>query len=162
MTDAPQPVEPTDEAITETLVSAPAGRWHALWDAVDALNEEREHARWEGGEQVDTTAVDGVQRPVYQMPYVIYSEAVNRIVQSLYELGAVVPFNWHEWEGVQRYRMGHGLEAAPVSDAVRLLTAIIRADRFTEGTIAVTLEDGTLPAALQRLRRWYVDERAHR
>ena len=40
------------------------------------------------------------------------------------------------------------------------LTGIVRNDRFCEGTIKATLEDGTLSAALQRLLRWYDQERA--
>jgi hypothetical protein len=41
------------------------------------------------------------------------------------------------------YRGGGGLEAAPVAEAVRMATAIVRADRFTEGALAASLTDGT-------------------
>jgi hypothetical protein len=36
-----------------------------------------------------------------------------------------------------------------------MVTAIVRAERFSEGTIGATLEDGTLFAALRRIRRWH-------
>jgi hypothetical protein len=110
---------------------------------------------WGGGEQVDTTVIDGVERPVFQMPYAIYSEEVERLLAALGGLGAIVPFNWPAWEGMARYRGSTALDAAPVADAVRMATAIIRAERFSEGGIGETLADGTLFAVVRRLRRWH-------
>lgn len=39
-----------------------------------------------------------------------------------------------------------------------MVTAIVQADRFSEGTIDATLDDGVLQAALRRLRRWHDEE----
>ncbi|HSH60999.1 MAG TPA: DUF6508 domain-containing protein [Acidimicrobiales bacterium] len=150
--------DPTDADIEALMRRAPADAWAALWSAVDELEHEDEHMTWGGGQQVDTTIVDGVERPVIQMPYAIYSTASERVVRSLYEVGAVVPFNWPDWDGVKKYRGVLALDSAPVADAVRMATAIVRADRFSEGTIGAMLEDGTLLAALRRLRRWHDEE----
>jgi hypothetical protein len=153
MPDKPDPTDPEIEAL---LRRAPADAWAELWSAVGALDAEgdAEHMTWGGGQQVDTTIEDGVERPVFHVPYAVYSAATDRVVQALYRLGAIVPFNWPEWDGARAYRGPRALDAAPVADAVRMLTAIVRADRFTEGTIGATLADGTFPAALRRLRRW--------
>jgi hypothetical protein len=149
--------DPTDDEIEARLEAVLDDGWDTLWDAVDRLAaEETDHATWRGGEQVDTTVVDGVEQPVLHMPYVVYSDAVNRLVGRLSALGLIVPFNWPAWDGTRRFRTGQGMADAPVADAVRLITAIVRADRFSEGTIAVTIEDGTLPAAIERIRRWHV------
>ncbi len=149
-----------DGDIEAGLRAAPVDAWAALWAALDDLERENEHMTWGGGQQVDTTVVDGVERPVTQMPYGLYSGATQRVVQALYEVGAVVPFNWPDWGGVEKYRGPTALDVAPVADAVRMATAIVRADRFSEGTIGATLEDGTFPAALRRLRRWHDEELA--
>jgi hypothetical protein len=151
--------EPSDADIEELLRRAPSERWASLGSAVDALEEEPEHMTWGGGEQVDTTVVDGVERPVIQMPYAIYSEATERMLAALGNLGVIVPFNWPQWEGVKKYRGGTALDTAPVADAVRMATAIIRSERFSEGGIGATLADGTLFAVLRRLRRWHDEER---
>ena len=53
------------------------------------------------------------------------------------------PFDWMNWEGVLRYRENPAaLATAPVGDAVRLLTAIQRAERFGDGNIEGALESG--------------------
>jgi hypothetical protein len=146
--------DPTDEAIEARLLAVADDDWDVLWAVVDRVTEETDHATWGGGDQVDTIVVDGVEQPVIQMPYVVYSDVVSGLVQHLYRLGLVVPFNWPGWEGTRRHRAGHGMAEAPVADAVRLITAIVRADRFSDGTIAVTIDDGTLPAAHDRIRHW--------
>ena len=84
---------------------------------------------------------------------------VDRVVQALYDLGAIVPFDWGSWDGAQRYRQPAALYSAPVCDAVRFMAAVVRSDRFNEGTIDARIADGTFTAALRRLRRWYETER---
>ena len=154
----PDERDPTDADIEQLLRRAPADVWAELWTAVDALEGETERTTWGGGQQVDTTVVDGVERPVFQMPYAIYTAATHRVVQALYGLGAIVPFDWPSWDGTRAYRGSRALDAAPVADAVRMVTAIVRADRFSDGTIGAMFEDGTFPAALRRIRRWHREQ----
>jgi hypothetical protein len=84
---------------------------------------------------------------------------VNRLSGALADAGLVVPFDWMAWDGLLRYEGGHGLSTAPVADAVRVVTATIRGERFCDGNIEAALRDGLLPAALDRLRRWCDEER---
>lgn len=140
---------PGDAEIEQMLRAAPDARWVELWNAAAALEAEHDHGQWAG-------ASDGGQ---LQLPYVVYSEAVDRTISCIYALGASLPFDWPTWEGLRRYPGGRGLEAAPVAEAVRMVTAVVRADRFSEGTILAALGDGTLPAAISRMRRWYEQER---
>jgi hypothetical protein len=138
--------------------AADTQRWQDLWDALDALALEPEKGRWAGGETVETIVLDGVEKPVIQMPYVIYSEAVFDVIARVGALGASQPFDWHEWDGLNRYPKGRGLEEAPVAESIRMITAIVRADRFGEGTLLASLEDGTFMAAVDRLRSWYGEQ----
>ena len=149
--------QPTDADIESILRAATADAWSELGAAAAELEaeDEGEHMTWDGGQQTATTVVDGVERPVIQMPYAVYSPAVDRTLRALAGLGAIVPFRWPEWSGVQDYRGPDALDAAPVADAVRMVTAIVRAERFSDGSIAATLDDGTLLAAIRRLRRWH-------
>ena len=145
----------TDEEVERILLAAPEDRWSDLSAAVTALDAEPDHGRWAGGEPVGTATVDGVERAVLQMPYVVYREAVHEVIRCVYALGASPPFDWRSWDGLSRYPQGRGLDVAPVAESVRMVTAIVRADRFSEGTILVSLDDGTLHAAISRLRRWH-------
>lgn len=158
------PYAPDDSAVDAAIaVALSQGRdedWAALWEAVDALNRETTFATWAGGDVVGTTTVDGEERPVIQMSYPQYAEPVDRVRAQLGALGLFVPFAWPSWDGVRRYQDDPGpLAQAPVTDAVRLLTAIHRSERFSDGSIDSALTSGVIQGALARLRHWYDDER---
>ena len=109
---------------------------------------------------VRTTIFDGEERPVHQMPYPVYAESVERVRNRLGSLRLFVPFDWMSWDGLSRYQEDQAaLASAPVGDAVRLLTAIQRAERFGDGNIEGALTSGLMQAALARLRRWHDVER---
>ena len=141
-----------DAPFLEALGRATPASWTELWAALDGLDGVEEFATWAGGEVIDTAVVDGVERPVIQVPYPIYSEAVERLRAAIGGCGLVVPFDWMQWDGNRRYRGGVGLDGAPVADAVRMVTAVVRSERFGDGSIEGALRDGTLQAALARLR----------
>jgi Family of unknown function (DUF6508) len=149
----------TDEEVERRLLAAPEARWSELSAAVAALDAEDDHGRWAGGEPVDTVTVDGIERAVLQMPYVVYNDPVPRVIQCVYALGASLPFDWRSWDGFSRYPQGRGLDAAPVAESVRMVTAIVRADRFSEGTILASLHDGTFNSAIRRLWHWHDEKR---
>lgn len=148
----------SDTEIEHRLRAAAEQRWQDLWDALNALALEPEKGQWAGGETVDTIVVDGVEKPVIQMPYVIYSAAVFDVIAKVSGLGVSQPFDWQAWDGLNRFPNGRGLDEAPVAESIRMITAIVRADRFGEGTLPASLEDGTFMAAVDRLRRWYKDQ----
>lgn len=150
---------PTDAEIEARLTAATSEQWEALDAAVRAISSESELATWSRMEQAGTTTVDGVERPVYRMPYVHYAPAVDRLLGCMAAVGASLVFDWMAWDGAERLRGPTALAAAPVADAVRMVTAIRRAERFAEGSIAATLEDGTLLAAAHRLLTWHTGRR---
>ncbi|MFP5318698.1 MAG: DUF6508 domain-containing protein [Acidimicrobiia bacterium] len=132
--------ELSDEEIERRLRASPDERWNSFWEASAAVEAETEHGRWDG--------------PPGHMPYVTYSDAVTRWMASFYGLGASEPFDWMAWGGLNRYRGGQGLDEAPVAEAVRLVMAVSRADRFGEGTLLNAFDSGTMAAVVRRLRRW--------
>lgn len=143
-----------DDAIAEALARVTADQWSTLWDALDAVAAETTHATWSGGQVVDTVMVDGVEKPVTQVPYPVYSEAVERLRSLVGQLGLILVYDWMDWDGIHLYRGGTGMADAPATDAVRMLTAIIRSERFGDGNIEGALADGTFQALLARLRTW--------
>ena len=149
--------DPTDADIERRLAAVATEWWARIWAAVDALAEVSEISTVEGGQQIDTTLVDGVERAVYQMPYVVYDPEVLAIIDGLRGAKLLISFAWPKWDGIARYRGSDRLLDAPVADAVRMIAAVVRAERFTEGAIGSSIKDGTLPAALGRIRRWCME-----
>lgn len=143
------------QAITAALADGRQEDWDALWHAVDALAGETTFASWSGGHSVGSED----RSVMMQMPFPGYVASVNAIGDRLGALGLIVGFDWPNWDGMRRYQADpDALDAAPVGDAVRLLTGIQRGERFCDGNIEGALTSGVMQAALGRLRRWYDEQ----
>ena len=120
------------------------------WDNIQALNARiQSHTgswgRFEGGNQV---------RPgVFRMPSARPDPLIEEFVALWYRLNLVLPFNWGGWD--------KGRELFASSDSTRydkldkqttlkLLTALIRSDRFTAGALLGAFESGDMPKILDR------------
>src|SRR5688572_25561076 len=79
-------------------------QWAELWSALDALDGETRFAEWAGGDVVGTTTVEGVERPVTQMPHPVYTDAVERLRNAIGSCGLIVPYDWMQRNGLERYR----------------------------------------------------------
>lgn len=134
--------DPNDRAIESRLREAAPECWKSLWAAADELlaPESGLHSEW--------IFIAG------QTPYLRYSDEMNALLRALADAAVLVDFPWQRWDGLRRYECGHGLAEAPVAESVRVLSVMAASERFITGTAAHLLEDGTLAAALQRLRTW--------
>ncbi|WP_368396423.1 DUF6508 domain-containing protein [Streptomyces sclerotialus] len=123
--------------------------WHELADAFDALTDEDRDVKWGGGQKGPSGAI--------QVPYPLYSEGLDRAIFSLARVGAVTPE--HRWMDNPVPQLSPDGRLRP-ADAVRAATAIVRGERFCDGTIANAVRDGLLDAVAESLRTWYERETA--
>ena len=125
-----------DVAIRASLDAATADAWAELRDAlavVDSLDPDG-YCKWS--------------------PWPEYSPEVDRLRSAVGAAGLVVPYAWPKWAGIERHRGGRGMAEVPVEDAVRMVTAVLRSERFSDGSIDGALRDGTFQAAVRRVLRW--------
>jgi hypothetical protein len=92
---------------------------------------------------------------VITMPYFMFSRDANAFVQSAYDLGWVQRgFNWPEWTHTPEARDLRDdpkkMTRATPDQLSRLLTVIIRQERFCEGSIESAFESGLLTAICRR------------
>lgn len=85
------------------------------------------------------------------VPYPEYDEAIQELIAALVAVNAQPAFDWMRWGRSGRYAGGVGLAQAPVADAMRFVTVIVRGEHFTAGTIAKAIKDGSLLAAAERI-----------
>lgn len=79
-------------------------------------------------------------------------DSITELVGLLCALELVPPFDGNAWFSTDRYPNGRGLADASPADAVRLITSYVRSDRFREGALRVALDDGSIAAAIARVR----------
>lgn len=108
---------------------------------------------WAGGERLDDGSI--------QMPWFAFSDEAQVFIQSLYEAEWVQPFDWMTWlstsEGRRLISDGSAVADASTEQLTRLVTAIVRQDRFAEGALAAAYESGTLAAIARRAEELAAD-----
>lgn len=84
------------------------------------------------------------------------SPAAEAFLADVAEGGWVRPFDWMAWLETERGKELAGSPAAVASASAdelgQLLTAIVRADRFSDGSLAGAYESGLLTAILRRAK----------
>ena len=109
-----------------------------------------EFGTWKGGEEVEPGT--------FTMPWFAHSELTSRLLEVAYRDGWVRPdFDWPAWEQTpeaRRLRDDRGaLEQATVPELARLLTVVIRSERFGEGAVAEAIESGLVTDVLRRIEQ---------
>jgi hypothetical protein len=72
------------------------------------------------------------------------NHAIEELLRCVYTLGLIIPFDWPTWSASR----DAAVDTLGQVDAIRLLTTIVRSDRFNEGTLSRALEDGTITQLL--------------
>ena len=90
---------------------------------------------------------------IQQFPFYTHEEITIRLVNTLYKLNLLPVFDWMDWdEGTEILRNeSTDYNRFDKITLCKLLTTIIRADRFNDGYLVFSLRDGTVGKILQSL-----------
>ena len=95
-----------------------------------------------------------MQAPTGKMPYYKTSALASQFVQTCYKMGWVKPFDWAEWmQSTEAKRLRDdpaALANGTWEQLRRLLTVMIRQDRFVEGALGSAFESGLLTGIVRR------------
>jgi hypothetical protein len=150
----PGMVEPLVDRLLETHLDPPPSLGVLASFADDFTRPPGAFGEWRGGQRGDDGAI--------QMPWVEYADWIDRFVRACSAGGWVRPdIDWPRWlqtPAAERLRTDPAaLATASVRDLACLLTAIVRSDRFSEGSLLGACESGFVEritrraAELQRL-----------
>jgi hypothetical protein len=140
--------EPDGEEITARLRSAGPAEVAALRAAADEVRRasvDGPLATW------PEPKGDGSAENPLSLPYPVYHPSVSVLTSALVGAGACPVYDWQNWRGITRLGTPAAVAGAPLADVARLVTAILRGERFTDGVIAAALESGVLLAAADRI-----------
>jgi len=124
-----------------------ADRLRILSDLEPILESaDADFGHWDGSPPVDG---------VIHMPYYVFGPTADAVRAAIGRGGWIITgFDWITWlrteEGAALRDRPEALAAATVDDLARLLTAIVRSDRFVEGSLAGAFESGLLSRIAQR------------
>ncbi|MEV6961555.1 DUF6508 domain-containing protein [Streptomyces sp. NPDC051207] len=134
-----------DRRLLAQLAPPDDDAWRELAEAFDALTDEDRDVKWGGGHKLPSGAT--------HVAFPLYSKPLQRAVDALHGVGAVTPE--HRWMGVPMPKPPPEGQLLAPADAVRAATAIVRGERFCDGHIAESVEDGLFDAVAATLRAWH-------
>lgn len=114
-------------------------------EALRAINARIQDYVGEWGTRHDN---ERTESGAFVMPWVEQYPLIQDFVSFMYENDLVVKFRWTEWqEGRDWYALDDGskYDKLDVETALKLLTAVIRNERFNDGALVRAFEDGSFP-----------------
>jgi len=121
--------------------------WQQLFALLEVIEKAKDFGKLHG-----MKAGDGGQ---LYAPYWESSEVVRRFFNIVYEMHIVFSFNWMDWEqgkGILRNN-AQNYELLDSLALCKLITTIVRADRFNDGYLNLCFEEGIVEKILVSLKR---------
>jgi|GEM_PF-501286 hypothetical protein len=132
----------TLEELPEHLDSIPMRAWDNLFAFIPSIEKAESFGEWK---------VFG------NWPNFVSSKLVDNFIKTVYGMRLIVNFPWMQWEeggDILRDPQTDYLNLSPET-LIKLLTRIVRSDRFSEGAIAGAFEKGTILKILLGLKMHY-------
>jgi hypothetical protein len=137
------------EKFPEYLDSLSIADWERLFMLIPEIEETKEFGKLR---DMDTLPNGGLT-----MPYWEESSLVPTVQNVILDLKLTPVFDWIGWDYGKEIVMQKDHEIPELDNLTlcKLLTVILRADRFNDGFLLLNFENGTMLKILQNLQRNY-------
>ncbi len=130
----------------EHLLSLTDNDWNKLFEVSEQIKNTRSFGEMSGGEIIEEN--------VHAMPYWEWSTVTSVFVKILNNLQLIISFDWGNWpEG--KNILNNPTQLYDDLDTItlcKLLTAIVRSDKFSDGFLIGVLEDGTISKIIDAIK----------
>ena len=91
----------------------------------------------------------------FQMPHYIQAPVVSEFLELVYGLPIIINFNWGAWDEGRKLANDEDIDFDTLSLLIKckLITAIVRNDRFCEGALASAFESGLILRLLRSIEK---------
>jgi len=137
------PIDLTD--FPAYLESLTRDDWQPIFGLIPEIEKAEDFGSVEGGEEIEPG--------VFEFPYSSPSALVSRFEKLAYELNIVIHFNWAGWdEGIELLSGDQTrLDNIDLITCCKLITAILRSNRFCDGALIEFFESGFALRVLRRM-----------
>jgi hypothetical protein len=137
----------TDKTTLDQFNALTAEDWSQILDINNRI--QAYDGSWgaiKGGEKDETGVI--------QMPYAESASIVSEFMVLWYEKDLVINFDWSSWQEGRDWYANEDTtkyEKLDTVTALKLMTAVLRNDRFNDSALMRAFESGDFPKMLQRL-----------
>ena len=132
------------EELQEHINSISEEDWNKLFFLIPKIEQAKSFGKMVTNQEVGPG--------VTQFSYVSYDSLVLEFLEIVYQLKLIVAFDWMDWTEGRKILDKQDYKGKDIITLCKLLTIIIRADRFSEGFLLSTFKHGDILAILMEMK----------
>ena len=129
----------------ETINGYSKNDWKSLLDLIPEIERTHDFGEMKGGEKNE--------EGIIIMPYWVESSIVSRFHQLVYDLPIVINFDWGSWNEGRKIvnDKNFNFDSIDILTKCKIITAIVRNDRFCDGALVSAFESGLILKILKSI-----------
>lgn len=134
-----------EEDCKEKIHSFTHKSWKPLLNLIPKIENTWNFDDWEKGEKNE--------EGVIQFPYFIPADVVSRFLKIVYSIPIIIAFDWGVWNEGRKIANApnFNFDNADLVTKCKLITALVRNDRFCDGALASAFESGLILKILKSI-----------
>jgi len=131
---------------TEIISSYSDGDWQPLFDLIPEIEEKSQFGEVTGGEEIE--------EGVFNFPHISESDVVSKFHDIVYGMSVIISFDWGSWDEGRRMVNDESFDynSIDIPAKCKIITAIVRNDRFCEGALVSAFESGLILKVLKSIK----------
>jgi hypothetical protein len=137
----------TEDNYRKRIASYTKKDWQPLLDLIPEIERASGIGEMVGGKKDDSG--------VNQIPFRVESPVVSSFVRIVYEMPLIIGFDWPSWDEGWRILKDRDFDfdTIDIPEKCKLITSIVRSDRFNEGALVAAFKYGLILRILKSIER---------
>lgn len=121
--------------------------WQPLLALIPKIENTSNFGEWSGGNKGE--------EGVIQVPYCVPAPIVSQFLEIVYAIPIIISFDWGAWDEGRTIASDENFDfdATDLLTKCKLITAIVRNDRFCEGALVSAFESGLMLKILKSIEK---------
>lgn len=142
-----------DEVLRKEVNGYSQQDWEPLFALIPEIENTSDFGEWVGMKMI--------KKGVFHIPYYIPSPIVEKFMKILHTVPVLIDFDWPAWD--EGRNMGSddsfNFDSTDLLTKCKLITAIVRSDRFCEGALVLGFQSGLILRILKSMAKEVSGER---
>ena len=121
--------------------------WKPLIELIPKVESTSKFGEWAGGEKEENKTI--------KFPYCIEAPIVSQFLHIVYRLPIIISFDWGAWEEGREIASNDDFDhdTLDLPTKCKLITAIVRNNRFCDGALVSAFESGLILRVLKSIEK---------
>jgi len=135
-----------EEDHAETINSFSELQWQQLMDLMPLIEQTQKFGKMGGGEKI--------KEGVFTIPHWNEDGLVSKFREIVYDMPIIINFDWGHWDEGREIAGNENFDydTIDIPTKCKLITAIVRNDRFCEGALISAFESGLILKILKSIK----------